>query len=117
MISEGEWQSISEMVKNAFRRKGEYFITGKVIKRDEDQKLVWMKEFGDQAIPIVGFDYEVTYYDTNQTGSVISKKAKVKVIVPKIGATVVVALEFGTRRLPRCLGVIQGTGWIAPSEE
>ena len=116
MISEGEWESIAKFVEKIFRKKGEYFVTGKVIKRDEKKKLIWMKEFGDQAIPIVGFDYEVTYYDKSDTG-VEPKKAKVKLLVPKVGQSVLVAREFGTRRLPRCLGVIQGTGWIAPSED
>ena len=129
MISEPEWESIANLFNKLMRKKGEYFVTGTVIKRDEVKKLVWLREFGDQAIPIVAFDYEVMYYDETPQGQVTTavgaaadyktkaKKAKVKVLVPKIGQTVVVAREFGTRRLPRCLGVIQGTGWIAPSED
>jgi len=129
MISEPEWESIATLVNKLMRQKGEYFVTGKVIQRDEVKKLIWLKEFGDQAIPVVGFDYEVTYYDETPGGVVTTavganadfktkaKKAKVKVMVPKIGQSVLVAREFGTRRLPRCLGVIQGTGWISASED
>jgi len=129
MISEPEWESIATLVNKLMRQKGEYFVTGKVIQRDEVKKLIWLKEFGDQAIPVVGFDYEVTYYDETPSGvntttvgtgadfKTRAKKAKVKVVVPKIGQSVLVAREFGTRRLPRCLGVIQGTGWISASED
>jgi hypothetical protein len=129
MISESEWESISNLFNRLMRKKGEYFVTGKVIKRDVAKKLVWLQEFGDQAIPIVGFDYEVTYYDETPRGVVTTavgagadyttqqKKAKVKLLVPRVGQSVVVAREFGTRRLPRCIGVIQGTGWISASED
>lgn len=89
-----------------------YFITGKVIKRDAAKKLVWLAEFGPQAIPVVGFDYDVKYYDTDQRGDVTRKQAKVNVVTPAIGATVLVARELGVSRMPRCLGVFQGKGWI-----
>lgn len=129
MISEGEWESIVNLFNRLIKKKGEYFVTGKVTKRDEKRKLIWLNEFGDQAIPIVCFDYEINYYDetpsdTNTTAvgaaaQFKTKKKKVisKVMVPKVGQTVVVAREFGTRRLPRCLGVIQGQGWISASED
>lgn len=116
-ITEPEWLSITNLIRRLMGQKGEYFITAKVIKRDEAKMCVYVKELGDQAIPIVDFKYEITYYDTNQTGQVIPKKAKVKTIVPAVGETVTIALEFGTRRLPRCIGVIQGRGWISAGEE
>lgn len=98
-------------------KKGEYFITGTVIKRDEATKVVWLAEFGDQAIPLVALDYEVKFYDTDQTGKVIQKFAKVRPLVPQVGQTVVVARELGSRRLPRLIGVLEGTGWISTEED
>lgn len=138
-IDREEWRSIRALVENLTGGKGEYFVTGKVIKRDVKRKLVWLKEFGDQAIPLVAFDYEVRYYDDNSKGRQISvpihvdevpysgtaivgvpnkntpKTAKVTVMVPKVGETVLVARELGTSRIPRCLGVLMGRGWITPS--
>jgi hypothetical protein len=111
-ISEGEWASIQALVERSAAKKGEYFTTGQVIKRNPDKKIVWLAEFGDQAIPLVAFDYEVKYYDTDETGSVVAKRAKISVDTPEIGETVVVAREMGSRRLPRCLGVIKGIDWF-----
>jgi len=131
-ISEGEWNSIRNLVERVaadVSGNRNFFTTGKVIKRDEDKMLVWIEEFGDQPIPLVFFDYEVKYYDETPNGTTVpsagssspfqtnSKKAKVKVIVPKIGDTVLVARELGSRRLPRCLGKLQGKGWIVAESE
>ena len=132
-ISEPEWTSIVTMIEKVVRRivgtRGDYFITGKVIKVDNLNKCVYLKEFGDQPIPIVGFDYEVKYYDESPRGTnygasgsaanfkTLKKTAKATVIMPKIGDSVLVARELGTRRLPRCIGVIQGKKWIIPEAE
>lgn len=116
-LNEGDFRSIRALIEKLLGQKGEYFLTGKVIKRDEDKKLVWLAEFGDQAIPLVALDYEVKYYDTDQLGNTQLKFAKVKPLVPKVGQTVVVARELGSRRLPRLIGVLQGTGWISTEED
>jgi hypothetical protein len=132
-ISEAEWLSISTMiekvVKQVVGKRADYFVTGKVIKVDIPNKCVFLKEFGDQAIPIVGFDYTVKYYDETPNGTNTStvgtsanyrttvKTANAKVVMPKKGDLVLVARELGIRRLPRCLGVIQGKNWITAEEE
>jgi hypothetical protein len=116
MIDEREWAVIRRMVESVSGkisgRRQDFFITGTVVKSDLQNNLIWIKEFGDQPIPVVGFDYDVTYYDTDNTGVVRKKTARVKVHVPRRGETVLVARELGIQRLPRCLGVIQGQGWI-----
>jgi hypothetical protein len=115
MIDEREWAAIRRMIESlagkVAGRRQDYFVTGTVVKSDLKRNLVWIKEFSDQAIPVVGFNYDVTYYDTDNTGVVRKKTAKVKVHVPRRGETVLVARELGIQRLPRCLGVIQGRGW------
>jgi hypothetical protein len=120
-ISEPEWASIRKMVETIAGqysgRRDAHFSLGEVIKRDEDRKLVWLAEFGDQAIPLVYFDQEVKYYDENHLGVVKVRKAPILMKVPQIGDTVLVAKEFGTRRLPRCLGVLQGFGFIDQGED
>lgn len=139
-IDRGEWRSIQILIEKYVNKRGEYFVTGKVIKRDEKKKLVWLKEFGDQPIPLVAFDYEVKYYDDSSVGQHVTvnidvpevpftgsvnanipsknkqKFAKVEVLVPRVGELVLVAKELGTSRIPRCLGVIKGRGWIIPEE-
>lgn len=112
-ITEGEWASIRAMaeqvaVEVSGTRK-DYFVMGKVIKRDPVKNLIWMTEFGDQPIPLFSFDYEVFYY----AGTPLRKKtAKVKPACPKIGQTVLVAREMGLNRLPRCLGVLRSKGFV-----
>lgn len=115
-ITEGEWVSIRTMIESLANKKGEYFTTGKVLKRDEGNKLVWTAEFGDQPIPLVAFDYCVNYYDTDNTGIVSKKTATIEVQVPKIGEIVIIAKELGVNRLPRCLGVLKGRNWIDLTE-
>jgi microcystin-dependent protein len=64
-ITEEEFTSIKTMIDSAVGEIGQTFITGKVIKRDELQKLVWIKELGDQPIPLVGVKGKVRVYDTD----------------------------------------------------
>ena len=120
-ISEPEWQSIRAMIERVTTQisghKGIYFTTGKVIKRDTVNFCVYLREFGDQPIPIVGFDYTVNYYDTDATGAIHKKTSKIKVQVPKLGEAVLVISELGSQRLPRCVGVIKGKNWLIAEEE
>lgn len=120
-ITEPEWNSIRSLIENVSAdvsgARG-FFTTGKVIKRDEGKKIVWLEEFGDQPIPLVAFTYNVKYYDETPGGTTVpstgspsphttrTKTVKAEIQVPKVGETVLVARELGTRRLPRCLGVI-----------
>lgn len=128
-ISDGEWKSIRTLVDSLVSKKGEYFVTGDVIKRDEDNKLVWIAEFGDQPIPLVAFDYRIKYYDADTltavdfAGSTVTAKttttrkyATSEVLVPEIGDTVIVARELGVNRIPRCLGILKGKNWIDTTE-
>ena len=132
-ITEPEWQSISSLVERVVMRlvgsKGQYFISGTVIKNDEKKKLVWLKEFGNQAIPVVGHRYKMKYYDETPKGTnaaaagtasphkTLTKTVIADVVVPPRGATVLVVREMGSDRLPRCLGEIQGTDWLIEEEE
>ena len=45
------------------------------------------------------------------------KDLKTEVAMPKVGDTVLIVLEMGTHRLPRCVGVIQSKDYMVPSEE
>lgn len=115
MISEAEWASIRELaIKLASQVANQTgnFVTGKVIKRDEKNKLVWLRELGDQPIPVVGFRYDVKYYDEGSSGAVNVKTTTAVPQTPQLGDYVFVALEMGAQSLPRCLGVILGTNWI-----
>jgi hypothetical protein len=120
MISEREWTSIREMVLRLVTQKAGHrgnLITGKVIKRDPDHSCVWIEEFGDQPIPLVGFDYDVKSYDTDGSGTVNVKHYIVSPKTPDVGESVLVAMEMGAQSLPRCVGVIQGKNWIIPEDE
>ena len=128
MITEREWTSISAMVekiiKNQIGLKSSFFVTGKVIKVDAVNKCVFLKDFGDQPIPLVYFDYQLKYYDETPNGTTAvsagstqpyktrTRTVKAEVVMPTVGQTVLVAREMGTARLPRCLGVIQGKKWL-----
>ena len=116
MITESEWVSIRTLIESLVGKKGEYFTTGEVLKRDEDNMLVWTAEFGDQPIPLVGFDYKLKYYDTDSTGVVRVRTGQAEIQVPQVGEVVIIAREFGANRLPRCLGILKGQNWIDLTE-
>lgn len=115
-ISEGEWISIRALFSRITGGRAEDFVTGKVTKIDKINKNIFMKEFGTQPIPMVANDYEVIYYDTLPNGRTLKKTAKVTLVMPDKGDTVVVAREMGTHRLPRCLGKLVGRKWIIATD-
>lgn len=121
MITEQEWNSIRTVVERICAevsgRRQEFFQTGKVIKRDEVNRLVWIKGMGHTAIPIVSFNYDIRYYDTDELGNATVKNARAKIAVPKLGEIVLVVFELGSTRLPRCLGVVQGKNYLETEED
>lgn len=87
-------------------------VRGVVIKVDANNRTINVKEFGDTAIPLVCFDYNVTYYDSTASG-VVKKTAIVEVKMPHVGDLVVILKQGGARRLPLCVGIVKGKNFIA----
>lgn len=100
-----DWNEISGRIAAAIAQAGESFIQGEVVKRDTDNRLIWLKELGDTPIPVVAFDY---YF----IDPVTELEVTVKLEIPFVGDLAVIALHLGSRRLPRCIGKIQSTGWV-----
>lgn len=120
MLRESDFNSIRTLVERLVHElvgsRRSFFVTDVVVKVDKLHKCVYLKEFGDQPVPLVGFGYDVSYYDNNGT-STSKRQAKVEITMPKIGEHVLVARELGLDRIPRCLGVILGTNWIAQESD
>ena len=114
------WNAITELVmRGASARE---ITIGRVTKRDTVNKVIWLEEFAETAIPLVAFDYSFAYYDTDNTGAVKKREDKTdtdpayrtKMLVPKVGQQVVILDMWGNRRFPVCVGVIQsklGSYW------
>jgi hypothetical protein len=105
-------------------RKRDAFFMAEVTKRDTEDNLIWVKELGDQPIPLVAFDYEITYYDESPRGTsgggsfhTYKKTAISKVQVPKKGEMVLIVLEMSYGGRPRCFGVIQSTNFVQDLED
>jgi hypothetical protein len=127
-LSHGDYGEIQKLINKAIGQQGEYFVVGRVIKSDNIKKLVWLSEFGDQPIPIIGFDYQVKYYYvepfgvTTAVGAAVNKRTavrkttlyskEVEILVPRIGELVLVAKHMGSDRLPKCLGVVKGVDYV-----
>lgn len=134
-LSRDDVREIQRMVNTVVGQVGEPFVVGIVIDNDQVKKLVWLREFGDQPIPIIAFDYQVKYYVKQPTsnnvfgaafGALSIKTAiiprftkaysnEVEILVPQVGDTVLVARHLGSDRLPKCLGVVKGTDYIQTS--
>lgn len=121
-LSQSDWREIQKEVNRLIAQVGEPFVQGEVVKNDQANRLVWLKEFGDQPIPMISFDYQVKYYYQNTTGNMVPRTTKahskeVEILVPRIGETVLVARHMGSRRLPKCLGVIKSTDYVRAGGE
>jgi len=128
-----EWREIQNMVNRAIEGQGEYFVQDIVVKSDPIRKVIWTKEFGDQAIPLFTFDYQVKYYQNKSvenTGApnytpittMFPKKTtayskEVEVLTPRKGDVVLIARHMGARRLPKCLGVLKSKNFIQEGGE
>jgi hypothetical protein len=121
LISEQEWNSVRNVAEKVAAevagRRVEWLQTGKVIKRDTRNRLIWIQGMGDVAIPIVSFEFDVRYYDKDASGKTIVRYSKAVLDVPQVGQTVLVAFEMGISRLPRCLGVILGKNWVEAEDD
>ena len=116
-LSNDDWREIQKVIDRRVTHVGEPFVQGKVVKNDQVRKLVWLKEFGDTPIPLIGFNYQVKYRYKEPTGETTITKTKahspeVEILVPKVGEIVLVAQHFGSRRLPKCLGVVRGKRFV-----
>lgn len=115
MFKEHQWRAIQDYVLKVVSQRGEPLTVDVVVKRDDERKLIWTREFGSTPIPIFTFDYTVKYYDTQTSGAVKAKKTRpargkqreVEVVTPKVGDTVLIARHLGSRNLPKCIGVMQ----------
>lgn len=122
-LNQSDWREIQKYVNQLFAQSGEAFAQGAVVKNDAVKKLVWLKEFGDQPIPLISFDYRIKYYVPDGLGNSVAKKTaahsdeEVEVLVPRVGDIVLVARHMGSRRLPKCLGVIKSTGYVRAGGE
>lgn len=106
------WNAIVEMIQR--QQLSREIAFGKIIKRDVVNKLVWLEEFGQTAIPIAAFDMKLSYYDTTETGDVTKRTEQSELVMPRVGQVAVVLNQSGNHRFPVCVGVIQsksGTYW------
>lgn len=124
-LTRGDWAMIDRRI-NELAASAPQFAQGVVIKADPTKNLIWLAEFGDQPIPIYTFDYDIKYYDTQPVGNVTSgspvpinlvrKQAVVTPKCPKVGDTVLIAKQYGSRSLPKCLGVLRSRDFEAITE-
>lgn len=120
-ITRNDWRVIQKYVEGRLAEQGESFTQAVVIKRDDVNKLVWCKEFGDLPIPLFFFDFKVRYYDTDSTGVVNVKTATVgnkdvEVVTPAVGDVVLIIRLLGSSRLPRCIGVLKSKNFSGGGE-
>lgn len=122
-LSSEIWNAIADLVQHSQTAREIYYV--KVTRVDKKKKLVWAKDFGDLAIPLVAHSYSFSYYDTEPTGNVTSgqpvttKKTlktdklqenpvyRTEIVTPKVGQLIVVLDPWGVKRFPICVGVIQ----------
>ena len=115
MLTYDDWQQIQNWVNDAILNShGPMFSQGTVTKADPVKNLVWLDEFGGQPIPIFGFSYNVKSYDTQPNGTLTVRHVTVTPQCPNVGDIVLVARQHGSRRLPKCLGVLRSIDFVVP---
>lgn len=98
-----------------------------VVDSDPVKLLIWAKDFGDVAIPLVAFQYAFAYYDTVPVGdahdgepiatSLLRRDDKThrnknfltSVVCPSKGDLAVVLDPWGAKRFPICIGTLAST--------
>jgi hypothetical protein len=118
-LSRDDWRELMRYFNTLLGKRGESFVQGTVIKSDQVNRLIWLKEFGDQPIPLLAFDYQVKYYYTDGGVTKVKKtkaysNEEVEILVPRVGDVVLVAQHLGSRRLPKCIGVIKSRNYVRP---
>jgi len=94
-------------------------VFGKVTKRDDTKKVIWLEQYGDLAIPLVSFVTGFSYYDTDASGYLQLRRDptgenaafQTTIITPRVGQMAVILDPGGQHRFPLCVGVIQSTGY------
>jgi hypothetical protein len=125
MLTEYDWAMIYKAIES--RVQPSEIVYGEVIRRDIKHRLVWIDEFGDQPIPLVGFNYNVPVLDVEPLGSIVDPDLDIQmiprqrafsgnVIVPQIGEVVLVLRQFGRNRLPHCIGTALSTVNYSPDD-
>jgi hypothetical protein len=109
-LNDSDWAQIYEALENS--QRGSEISYGKILAVDKTRLLIKVEDFGDQWIPLVGFRQTTKVYDDNGTN--VKPKTYTSVIdPPKVGEIAVVLRQFGSRRLPKCVGVILSKGgWV-----
>ncbi len=120
-LSHSVWREIREVVNKAKPRSEVTYDV--VTKRDEKNRLIWTKDFGDTPIPLVGFRWKIKYYDSETKGNtpsigaalpskVLPREVYAQVEVPRVGDTVVILRQLGVKRLPKAVGIILSTNFV-----
>lgn len=117
------WNAVADLARRAQTPREIYF--SEVTRTDPANSLIWAKDFGDVAIPLVAFDRAFHYYDTVPTGVVGSSVTTrtdlredkthtnanylTEVVCPSKGDVVVILDVWGARRFPVCIGLLRGS--------
>ena len=121
-LSRSIWNAMADLSRRSSSPREVYF--SEVTKTDSERGLVWCKDFGDVAIPLLVSAQAFAYYDTVPTGvsgSTVTTRVErredathsnanylTKAVVPKRGEIVVVLDAWGAKRFPVCLGSLSG---------
>ena len=116
------WNAMADLVRRNTSPREVYF--SEVTKTDAKRKLIWCKDFGDVAIPLLVSLHAFAYYDTVPTGvsgETVTTRVERRedathsntnfmtdVVVPKRGDIVVILDAWGAKRFPICLGTLSG---------
>jgi len=84
-ITQEEWASIETLVQDAFRKRGREITQGVVIERNEPERWVRVKEFGDVEIHVIGQNYQ---FYVMRGG--IRELVELKPQVPKVGDSIII---------------------------
>ncbi len=111
-LDQRDWRRIQNLIDELARAQPDYFSQDKVISVDEHRHVVFVKSFGDQPIPLFAFEYDVNTLDTLKNGKTKMRHTVAKPRMPKKGDTVLIARHMGSRRLPKCIGILQSTHFV-----
>lgn len=116
------WQGIQKRIEQSIPRNE--IVMSTVTRRDKDNMLIWVEDFGELSIPLVGLVTGFEYFDLSDLGDTLRFDATYRATktyslgifkdnpeLPKLGDRVILLVPFGVERFPMCLGVIQSKNY------
>lgn len=111
-LSSPIWNAIADQIDRVAAQHEIVFAP--VTKVDPVLKIIYADGFGEMGIPLVGFHFSFSYYDTQDDGALLWRGDKTQknpiyraeIVMPAVGDIALILDLAGTKSYPVCIGTL-----------